>query len=254
MVPPSRQAVLTLGFVVAAFLVNLSSNFMPINGQTIGQISNTVFKEVLITPASYAFAIWGVIYVSLFAFAIYQLLPQQRRSPHLNPLRTMMILACGAQMIWIVVFLSNLYGLSLVAMVVIWGALMRGYFQINGTSQPVTRGQRWCIQVPWSLYLGWISVATLVNVALTLFAWNWQGGGISPQAWTVALIAVAMMIAMRVVWQHQDLAFAGVFLWALMAIAVRHSEVPLLGGSALGAAAGLGALSLYRWRLIPSAS
>ena len=78
------RQVINLLAIVAAFGTNVAANLAPIKGLNIGEISNTIFKEVLITPASYAFAIWGVIYLGLFSFAIYQALPPQRQNPHLR--------------------------------------------------------------------------------------------------------------------------------------------------------------------------
>ena len=239
------KALATLGMITLAFMTNVLSNFVPINGKNVGEISNTVFKDVLLTPANYAFSIWGLIYLGVFAFGIYQLSPAERHHPKLNPLRMLMMLACGAQMLWIIVFLLGQYPLSLLMMTLIWVTLLIGYFKILGLS-PLSRKQAWNLKIPWSIYFSWISVATIVNVALTLFALNWNGGGVSPEMWTVGLLVAAMVIGIIVVWTQGDIAFSGVFIWALIAIAIRHSDYPMLFNVGLGSAIALSAVSIFR--------
>lgn len=80
------------------------------------EISNTLFKNVLIIPANYAFAIWGLIYLGLFAFGIYQALPNQRDEPDLRKTGYLLMIACVAQSIWVYLFLSRLFALSVIAM------------------------------------------------------------------------------------------------------------------------------------------
>ena len=109
------RQIITLAAVVIAFIVNVLSNIFPINGLTIGGVSNTVFKNVLIIPANYAFAIWGLIYLGLFAFAIYQVLPSQRENPNLRKTAYFLVIASLAQTIWVYLFLSRLFVASVVA-------------------------------------------------------------------------------------------------------------------------------------------
>src|SRR5919199_6186904 len=87
------RQVLNLLAIFAAFAVNVLANVAPINGLSIGEISNTFFKEVLITPANYAFAIWGVIYLGLITFGVYQVLPAQRQNPSLRRMGYLLVLA-----------------------------------------------------------------------------------------------------------------------------------------------------------------
>jgi hypothetical protein len=129
-------------------------------------------------------------------------------------------------------------------MIIIWVALCFGYLQISKAA-PFTRTQKWTIQIPWSIYFGWISVATIVNVAIALYSSGWTGGGLSPQSWTIGLMMIAMGLGILVVWRHRDLAFSGVFIWALVAIALRHQEISILFGTGLGTAIALGIVSLY---------
>ncbi len=245
------RPVLTLVAVLGAIGINGLSNAFPPKGVTVAELSNTVFAPVLMTPANYAFAIWGLIYLGLIALGVYQIQPAHHANPKLDPHSYWLVLASLAQVGWIYAFLNGLYPLSMAMMLGILAALIQWYRQLAGTR--ATRQERWLIHYPISLYLGWISVATIVNGALTLFAAGWRGGAIGPEGWTIALIAVAVLLAGTLLRRYQDVTFAGVVVWALGAIAVRHWAVPLLGLPAMLGAALLAGLILQRWgRLRPT--
>ena len=224
---------LTLISIIAAFVVNVASNFAPINDLTIGEIANTLFSEVKMIPANYAFAIWGLIYLGLFGFCIYQFQPSQQQNPRLQRIGYWLVLASVAQIVWVLVFLSRLFGLSLMAMVVILLALIKAYINLNKGQISVPQKEEWFINTPISLYLGWISVATIVNVALFLYDSGWSGWGISAQLWTAILIAIAGVIGAVSRIQYQETAFPLVLIWAFVAIAVRQGNQPLIVWTAL---------------------
>jgi hypothetical protein len=236
--------------IALAFVVNVISNLAPLNGQSVGELSNTLFRDILITPANYAFAIWGLIYIALFSLAIFQLRRPLRNDAGLAPVRWGLIIASICQCAWIYLFLARLFVGSLLAMVGIWIALLAGYLALANTKAYPRKTDWWCLKAPISLYFGWISVATIVNVAIALFSLGWTGGGISPQLWTQLLMAIATLIGGIVLLRHQDLVFAGVVVWALVAIALRHSAVPGLLTVGLVGAGVLCALGLYsRWQI-----
>jgi hypothetical protein len=79
-------------------------------------------------------------------------------------------------------------------------------------------------RAPISIYLGWISVATIVNVACALWSAGWNGGGISPTTWTTIMVLIATGLAAIMVTKHEDIAYGGVTIWALIAIAIKHSS------------------------------
>ncbi len=217
------RQLITFAAVVIAFIVNVLSNIFPLNGLTIGGISNTLFKDVLIIPANYAFAIWGLIYLGLFAFAIYQVLPSQRENPNLRKTGYLLTIASIAQSIWVYLFLSRLFVLSVIAMLLILLPLITVYLRLE-SGTPVSRPEKWFIRYPISIYLGWISVATIVNIASALYINNWNGFGISAEVWTVIMVVIATFVAAIALLQRQDIAYSGVTIWALIAIAIKHWE------------------------------
>ncbi|GAA6616542.1 tryptophan-rich sensory protein [Scytonema sp. NUACC26] len=216
------RQLLTLATIIAAFVVNVISNIFPLNGLSIGEISNTLFRDVLIIPANYAFAIWGLIYLGLFAFAVYQFLPNQKQDSDLRNIGYLLVIASLAQSIWVYFFLSRLFFLSVVAMLGILLPLIVAYLRLEIGKNPVSRIKKWCVHFPISIYLGWISVATIVNVACALYAQNWDGGGISGEIWTLILLIVAAVVATAIAIQYQDSAYIGVTIWALVAVGVKN--------------------------------
>lgn len=218
-----RQLV-TFAAVIIAFLVNVLSNIFPLNGLTIGGVSNTLFKNVLIIPASYAFAIWGLIYLGLFAFAIYQVLPSQRENPNLRQTGYLLAIASVAQSIWVYLFLSRLFIASVFAMLLILVPLIVMYMRLGIGTTTVSHGEKWFIRYPISIYLGWISVATIVNIASALDINSWDAFGISAEIWTAIMVIIATFIAAIALLVRQDIAYSAVTLWALIAIAIKHWE------------------------------
>ncbi len=227
------RQLITLAAVVIAFIVNVLSNIFPLNGLTIGGISNTLFKNVLIIPANYAFAIWGLIYLGLFAFAIYQVLPSQRQNPSLRKTAYLLTIASIAQSIWVYLFLSRLFVASVVAMLLILLPLIVMYLRLGIGTTPASRGEKWFIRYPIGIYLGWISVATIVNIASALYINKWNNFGISAEIWTAIMIIIATLVAVVALIQRQDLAYSGVTVWALIAIAIKHWENSTLKIAAL---------------------
>ncbi|MBD2198205.1 MULTISPECIES: tryptophan-rich sensory protein [Calothrix] len=237
----------TLAAIIGAFVVNVISNIFPLNGLSIGQISNTLFKNVSIIPANYAFAIWGLIYLGLFALGIYQFLPSQKEDADLRNTGYLLVIASIAQSIWVYLFLSRLFVLSVIAMLLILLPLIAIYLRLNIGNQHVSRQKKWYLYAPISIYLGWISVATIVNVACALYFQNWNGWGISAESWTVMLLAIASAIAATIVIQRRDIAYVGVTVWAILAIAVKHWNNPILRNVAIALVIALVVITIIKY-------
>lgn len=246
----SLRSVLTLVSIIATFAVNAWSNINPINGASIGEISNTAFADVMITPANYAFIIWGLIYIGLIAFGVYQLLPRQRDRSNLDPVRNALIISSLAQIVWVFFFLFRNFWGSMVAMLVILGALLYGYVQ--RPTLPFRR-DRWFVQRPLSVYLGWISVATIVNGAIACYGSGWTELGLGMPVWTVIMLAVATLLGGYMAIAQHDGVFSGVFVWAFVAIAVRQAETqPVQTAAIIGAALVIISMGIGQWQLLRS--
>jgi hypothetical protein len=225
--------------ILAVIVINALSNIFPLRGLSIGAIANQILGGVLITPANYAFAIWGVIYLGLVCFGIYQVLPAQRYNPRLLKLRAPIIWASIFQIVWVYFFQLQQFWLSVVFMFGILFNLIAAYLWSRFETGRVSREEKWLARIPISIYLGWISVATIVNVASALYASQWNGWGISPTVWTVLMLLIAAAITVAIVIRYRDIAFTGVIIWALLAVAVRQSGQFAILMTAVGSAIGL---------------
>lgn len=241
-------AIATFIAILATLTVNILSNFFPPRGANIGEIANTTLAGVMITPANYAFAIWGLIYLGLIAYGIYQLRPSQRSHPTIQGVNILLIIACIAQIAWVYLFTMQLFWLSVVAMLAILLALIGAYLQLSIGKEKVLRDRKWLAHVPFSIYLGWISVATIVNVASALYVVNWYGWGISSANWTAIMLVVATAIGAIVAIQRADIAFTLVFIWAYIAIAIRQLNTPVIWITAVLGAIVLGLLLIFSSR------
>ena len=205
-----------------AIAINALSNFFPPLGKNIGEVSNTTLGGVLITPDGYAFAIWGVIYIGLIAYSIYQALPAQRTDSACQRISLALIGACILQMAWVLAFLLFQFWLSVALMLGIVACLWIAYLRSRAINP--TRNRRWLLQSPISVYFGWITVAAVVNVASALYASMGGPAQVSGSVlWTVLMMIVSAIIAATIALRKGDAAFPGVVVWALSAIAVRHS-------------------------------
>lgn len=240
------RPILTLAAVLGAIAVNGYSNVNPPGGMNVGEMSNTVFADVLLTPASWAFTIWGLIYIALIAFGVYQLLPAQWNNKKLAPHSYFLVFASIAQCLWIYLFLDQQFVLALLAMVEIWALLLALYLRLNARpwngkrSPAIPRKERWFIHRPISLYFGWISIATVLNVALTLFSQGWNGWGLSPVFWTILMMGVAAEIGLLMLLRRRDGTFAMVVIWALVWIALGNLAQVWIALAGFGLAAALG--------------
>lgn len=214
--------VATVITIFATIVINAISNIFPLRGVNIGTIANTILGGVLVTPANYAFAIWGLIYLGLIGFGIYQALPRQRYNPRLLKLRAPIIWASVFQIVWVYLFQVQQFWLSVAFMFGILLNLIAAYIWSRFENNRVSREEKWFAQFPISIYLGWISVASIVNVASALYASRWNGFGIAPSVWTILMILIAATITIAIIFRYRDIAFTGVIVWAFVAIAVRQ--------------------------------
>ncbi|MGD1804302.1 tryptophan-rich sensory protein [Dapis sp. BLCC M126] len=210
--------------ILAAFFLNIYVNIAPPSGQTIGAISNTIFKNVLITPASYAFAIWGLIYLGLISFGIYQVLPAQVENKILRRCKYFLVAASISQIVWIFLFQYQLFTLSVLAMLGILVCLIFLYLNLGISYERVSKKDKWLVHHPISIYFAWISVATIVNVACALDNLGWNSSEQVGIVWTIVMLIIGTVIAAIINIQKQDIAYTLVFIWALTAIAVRHLD------------------------------
>ena len=236
------RQVLVIIAVVATIVVNGLANALPINNQTTGDISDRF--DVFFAPAGYVFSIWGVIYLGLVAYAIYQALPAQRDNPRLARIAPWFVLSCVVNSIWIFLWHYEQFVLTITAMLTLLISLIAVYVQLGIGRSAVSTGEKWLVRLPFSIYLGWVSVATIANITSTLDWVNWGGWGISEQNWAVIMLVVAVVLALLVERTRRDIAYILVFVWAFIGIGVEQSDATTVATAAYIAAGLLAVLAV----------
>jgi benzodiazapine receptor len=216
-----RQAVNVAAFILT-MVVNWMAASLPLNGQTPGVISDRF--PVFFVPAGYVFSIWGLIYLGLLAFTVYQALPAQRANQRLRGIGYWFALSCLANSAWIFCWHYNMFPLSLLVMLVLLASLIEIYLRLDIGRTAVNTTEKWAVNVPFSIYVGWITVATVANATIVLYDLQWNGLGISPEIWAVLMIGAATIICLAVILTRRDVAYSMVIIWALLGIAVKQGE------------------------------
>ncbi len=218
------QALNIAGFL-GTILVNFLANALPVAGRTTGEVSD--LYPSLFTPAGYTFAIWGVIYILLALFVIYQArdIHKLKKNPVVEKVGIWFFISTLANMAWIFAWHYLLVGLSLVLMIIILISLVVIYLRLDIGRADVTKPELYLVHLPFSVYLGWISVATIANVSAFLIDTGWNRWGLSEATWTVIMIIAGTLIALNALRSRGDVFYTLVFIWAFIGIFVRRATV-----------------------------
>ncbi|UCD99518.1 MAG: tryptophan-rich sensory protein [Chloroflexota bacterium] len=228
-----RQLSVVVGLILT-IVVNVLSNAIPFNGLTAPEIADSF--DVYFVPAGYVFSIWSVIYLGLIAYAVFQLLPAQRENPRLRQTGWWFVLSCAANSIWLFLWHYGYFALSVLAMLTILLSLIYIYLRLGVGRKSVPSGERWLVHLTFSVYLGWITVATIANITAFLDFINWNGFGISPEIWTFIMLVVAVVVAGLMAYSRQDIAYLLVLIWAFVGIGVEQSDTTQIANAAYLAA------------------
>jgi len=210
--------------VLATLVVNILANALPLNGLNTGEISDRF--QVYFVPAGYVFSIWGIIYIGLIAYAVYQALPAQRQNPRLRDTGWWVSLGGVANSAWIFLWHYEQFPLTLLAMLLLLATLIITYLRLGIGRGKVSTGETWAVRVPFSIYLGWITVATVANVTALLDYLKWDRFGLAPEIWMSIVLVAVLAIAAAMNFTRRDVAYALVILWALAGISIKHAAVP----------------------------
>ena len=234
--------------LAAVLAVNVLSVVLPLNGRTAGEIADSF--HVLFEPAAYAFSIWGLIYLALIAFAVYQLLPSQWHNPRVRATDGLFAATCLANAGWLFAWHFGSYILSMAAIVVLLFALGSMYlFQRSEECRKIVPGwtERLFVLAPFSLYLAWICVSAIANAAALLPWAGFRGMGVSAMGWAVIFSFLTAVLSVFMSLRHRDLVFPAVIVWALAGEIIRQSRlqeivvgcVVAIGTVVVGAIAGV---------------
>ncbi|WP_068613952.1 TspO/MBR family protein [Paenibacillus tuaregi] len=206
---------------IGVLAVNFLAETLPLGGHTTGDISD--MYPTPITPAGYAFVIWSVIYLLLAGFIFYQAKRTYEIRDSIRAIGIWFAVSCFFNMAWIILW-HNLYiEWSLIAMLGLFFSLFIIYRRTRSITFP-TPGETWFVRLPFSIYLGWISVATLVNIMVVLSKNEWNGFGLSSPQRAIIMLAVGAILAVILSYRPRDGMLPLVFVWAYIAIAIKQQD------------------------------
>ena len=227
---PLPDWALSIAAFAAVILTNFLSNALPINGQTPAEISARY--PSMFTPAGFTFSIWGVIYLSLLGYVVYQALPAKRTDPLLERLSRPFQVSCGLNVAWILAFHYDLLVLSLLIMIALLVTLAWIYRLLLPARNEARLTARLFVLLPFSLYTAWISLATIANLSAVQTSLGWDDLGLGAVDWTLLKLAVAGALGATIIVRFGDIAFMLVVAWAAYGIAMNNVLNPLVSGAA----------------------
>jgi benzodiazapine receptor len=211
-----------IAFIATIIVNGLAGSTTLLGGQDTAAISDANFT--LITPAGYVFAIWGIIYTLLGIFVIYQALPSQKGKEYQTKIGWLFVLSSIINIIWLFLWQYEYLIFSVPLMFMLLATLILIYTRLGiGKSNPELK-EKITIQLPFSTYLGWITIASIANVATTLVSISWDGFGISQETWASTIIIIALLLASIVIFTRKDIAYTLVVAWAFVGISVAQTN------------------------------
>ena len=204
-------------------VVNALANILPINGIDTGAVSDSYPN--LFAPAGLTFSIWGVIYLLLAGHTLYQfgLFQGDKSKVKTELLKKVGIVFSASSVVnaaWIFSWHYGMIGLSVILMLV----LLLSLIYINQTilKEKLDQKEKLFIRLPFSVYFGWITVATIANITTLLVDIGWNGFGISESVWTILIILIGLAIGAITMIRNHDIAYGLVIIWAYAGILIKH--------------------------------
>lgn len=210
--------------LIITIIINYLSNTGVFNGSTMASVSAEY--QNYFTPAGYTFSIWGLIYIGLIAFVIYQskgLFKKAEAPSVVLEVGWLFVISCAANCLWILAWLYEYTGTSVLIMILLLFSLMRIVISTRMELDEVPLKKIAFVWWPFSLYVGWITVALLANIAAYLAKMQWDGFGISGISWTILLICIAGIVNVFLTWGRNMREAAIAAAWGLIGVAVANS-------------------------------
>eukprot|EP01129_Flabellula_baltica_P003314 TRINITY_DN13100_c0_g1_i1.p1 TRINITY_DN13100_c0_g1~~TRINITY_DN13100_c0_g1_i1.p1 ORF type:complete len:285 (-),score=32.80 TRINITY_DN13100_c0_g1_i1:28-882(-) len=228
--------VVTLIFMLT---MNVISMVAPFNNRTNANVSFS--HETILTPAGAAFSIWSLIFLLLILYTGYRLWPKHHKNEDKRGFKVQLIMAVNFLLngLWSVPFSYQIFWLSVIIIFSMLGTLIAAYLlSDNGVgffscSQPQYKEvtmkdsalKYWFVHFPISVYLGWISVASTVNMSIFLkFEVGWNPA--DPEPYGVVLLFVLALLTLASLVLKTDVAFASVIVWSLFWIGQKQTNYP----------------------------
>ena len=210
-----------VAFALTVLVNSLAGSTTLLGGKLTAAISDA--NPTLITPAGYVFSIWGIIYILLGVFVVFQALPSQKGKGYHEKISWLFVLSSLFNVIWLFLWQYEYLIFSVPIMFLLLASLIVVYLRLKIGKSTVSLREKLAIHMPFSVYLGWITIASIANVSVTLVSLNWNGFGIGAEVWSALVIVVALIITLLVVTTRKDVAYALVIIWALVGIAIKQN-------------------------------
>ncbi len=201
-------------------VVNALANILPINNLTTGEVSNS-FPN-LFAPAALTFSIWGVIYLLLGIYIFYQLFSKKNNSKISNRVNTLFITSSFINSVWIFAWHYKIMWLTVVLMLALLTSLIKIADIFN--KEKLNSGEKLLYKIPFGIYFGWITVATIANITGFLVSIGWNGFGLPDTTWMILILLIGTAIATWRMHQDSNLAYGLVPVWAYYGIWLKHTS------------------------------
>lgn len=216
--------VLNLIFFFLMIAVNIGAELLPLNNTTTQQVS--ALHNTLLTPPGFTFAVWGVIYSWLFLFILFQFGLFRKKGTGDNPdfihsISVFFIISCVFNMGWIIAWHYDLITLCFVLIFAMWASLFYAFIRLK--KEATNAREYFFIQMPFSLYLAWISAAMMINYLIMIKTAVPGLLGLSETAWSSGLIIALFLLTELILFRYRDFTFAIGALWAFAGILYHYS-------------------------------
>jgi len=210
-----------MAFALTVLVNGLAGSITILNGKLTSEISDA--NPTLITPAGYVFSIWGVIYILLGIFVVFQAMPSQKGKDFQERIGLLFVLSSLLNIFWLFLLQFEYLSLSVILMFMLLASLIAIYLRLNIGKSKVSLREKLAIHMPFSVYLGWITIASIADVAVTLVSVGWDSFGVNQETWATLIIIIALLITLLVTVTRKDIAYGLVIIWALVGIAMKQS-------------------------------
>lgn len=227
--------IIALFTYIGMVVVNFLANALPINNRSTGAISEAYPN--LFTPTGLTFSIWGLIYLLLAGYVLYQFglfekNKEEKKEELLKKVNLYFIISSLANIAWLFSWHYDFIGISVLVMGILLFSLIKIANVLN--EKKLSSKENLFIRLPFSVYFGWITVAAIANITVFLVSINWNGFGISSQVWTIIVLLIGLLIGSLRIWKDRVISYGLVLIWAYAGILIKHTSTNGFSGQYQG--------------------